>query len=517
VLKPVYLILIITLILIFCYVLITNVLGIIENIALVSIFIVFLSLIATYKYKISWKVLSEHYNVYKPYDLNENVINRKLTTVRNFNFKPLFPFIPFIIVTILILIKPHYLFPTTGDLDYHLLRAREIIDNPIHGLFYDYLINYPIGRSIGHPPLLHAILATLWYIGGVRFADAILSISQILLSVGIATWFASKKYGPVAGFFASFLVLAAPRPDNLGVIMPATYIPIIAVLVIYFMPQNSKATVTAAVIGLWTHMISIVIFPLLFLFNKKGRQYLKNWKMGLPIIFSVVFWLGYWIYFTGQPGPLSAFNPSTTTYCWTNLPGIFVLLIFGLPGMVILYKEKRTEFNLFFVYLITVMFLQLLIGDISRGFQYAAVPLAILSGLSIQRIYTYISHNYQKKFTALFMIMLFVPVILGSSNFLISSINIPYGWNQINIPFENKYSKLGKYVISSTEKDDVIWADSSISYKVAWMTGRPMSNKGMEYPDKPLNSSQNMNIYLHSDYFLIKDKNNMSEKQISFY
>lgn len=491
---------------------------ILENkLAIGSIFLVFLSLITVNKYKIPIKVLYKEDSSHPLYNFNEEVIDKALASFRNINFKPLFPFIPLIIVTILILIKPHYLFPTAGDLDYHLLRAREIIENPFHGLFYDYLINYPIGRPVGHPPLFHTILAALWYIGGVRFADAVMSIAQIILSMGIAIWFANEKYGFIAGFFAGLLVLAAPRPDNLGVIMPATYIPIIAVLVIYFMPKNSKAAAIATIVGLWTHMISIVIFPLLFLFNKNGRSYLRNWKIGLPIIFSLVFWIGYWIYFTGQPGPLNAFNPSITTYYWTNLAGIVVLLSFGIPGIIILYKEKRAEFNLFIVYFITVMSLQVLIGDISRGFQYAAVPLAILSGLSIQRIYNYISINYQKKFTALFMIVLFFPIILGASNFLISSINVPYSWNQTNIPFENKYCTLGEHIKTSTNKNDVIWADNSISYKIAWINGRAMSNKGLEYPNNPSNTHQNVNIYIHSDFFLIEYKNNTGEKQVPFY
>lgn len=282
------------------------------------------------------------------------------------------------------------------------------------------------------------------------------------------------------------------------------------------MPQNSKKAAITALIGLWTHMISIVIFPLLFLSNKKGRNYLKNWKTSLPIIFSVIFWLGYWIYFTGQPGPLNAVSPSLATHSWTNLFGAIILLFFGVPGLLILYREKKVEFNLFFVYIITIMFLQFLIGDISRGLQYAALPLAILSGLSIQRIYNYVSHNYQKKFTALFMVMIFIPVILGISNFLIFFVSHNYDWNEVDIPYENNYSALGTYITSTIDKNDVIWANNSISYKIAWMTGRPVSNKGMEYPDDPQNTHQNVNIYVHSDYFQIKDKNNISVTQIPF-
>jgi hypothetical protein len=427
----------------------------------------------------------------------------------------LIPFIPLILVVFLLLIKPHYLFPTTGDLDYHLLRAREILENPLKGIFYDYLISYPLGRPVGHPPLFHLILASLWYVCGIRIAHIILSLTQILLSICVATCFASKKYGTIAGFFAGILVLAAPLPDTLFVIIPATYIPILAVLTIYFMGKSGKKTAIIAILGMWTHMISIVVFPLLFLVDKKGGKYLKNWKISLPLFFSVAFWLGYWIYFTGQPGPISSIHPSFISEQFINLSGTLILMSLGIPGMIILYREKKPEFKLFFIYLVTVIFLQVLINDPYRGLQYAALPLAILSGLTMQRMYNYTSKNYRKSLSILFLIILFVPVLLGASNFLISSINVSYSWDELDVPFEHRYSALGNYIQNETGQDEAIWAENSISYKIVWITGRPVSTSGTNH-QKPVNAHRNMNIYECPTYFQIEDKNNISKKQIPF-
>jgi len=112
---------------------------------------------------------------------------------RNF-FRKIIPFIPLLAVLVLLIIKPYYIFPTTGDTDFHLIRAQEIIQNPLQGLFWDYLPYFPNGRALWHPPLFHSVLAFLWYLGGSRFAHSFLFVFHIILTVFVASWVAKKYY-----------------------------------------------------------------------------------------------------------------------------------------------------------------------------------------------------------------------------------------------------------------------------------------------------------------------------------
>ena len=168
------------------------------------------------------------------------------------------------------------------------------------GLFWNYLTYYPLGRAIWHPPLFHSIFAGLWYIGGVRFAYSIFCITQILTTVGIASWFANRYYGTVAGLFAGILALAAPRADILPVIMPAAYIPILVILTIHFLPKHKIKAFITSLIGIWTHLVGLFIFvPLFLIQDYKNRD---NRKMVLLLLPSIIFWAAYWTYFKDQAG-----------------------------------------------------------------------------------------------------------------------------------------------------------------------------------------------------------------------
>lgn len=88
-----------------------------------------------------------------------------------------------------------------GDTDFHLIRAREILINPFYGIYWDYLTYYPVGRALWHPPLFHTVFAFLWYLVGVRFANTIFVLTQIILTIIIASLIGKREYGVMAGFF----------------------------------------------------------------------------------------------------------------------------------------------------------------------------------------------------------------------------------------------------------------------------------------------------------------------------
>ena len=152
-----------------------------------------------------------------------------------------------------------------------------------------------MGRPIWHQPLFHAVYAFVWYLGGVRFAQSFMCIIQVLLTVGVASWIANKRYGVFAGFFAGFFALFIPAPSTLIAAIPATYVPILAVLTIYYMPQDKKKAFITSLLALWTHMVALVSFiPLFLVDNYKDKKNLKIIALLLP---SWLFWVGYWVLF----------------------------------------------------------------------------------------------------------------------------------------------------------------------------------------------------------------------------
>ncbi len=238
------------------------------------------------------------------------------------DLKILLPFVPLIITFVLLILKPYYIFPTESDLDFHLVRARDILENPNVGIFWNYLVYYPQGSALWHPPLFHLLYASLWWVGGVRFAHSFLCVLQILLTVGVASWIANKEYGIIAGFFSGMFALAAPLPDTLLVSMPATYIPILTVLTIYLLPKDKIKAFFTSFLGLWIHIIGLIVFIPLFLVD--GYKKRKNLKMIALLLPSWFFWVGYFIYFKDRTGATNQLNPSfhffsLVQFSWFNL------------------------------------------------------------------------------------------------------------------------------------------------------------------------------------------------------
>ena len=122
--------------------------------------------------------------------------------------------LPMIFALLWLFFNPYYLVVMGGDPGYNLPRAREIMESPSRGVFWDNLRCYPQGKAVNHQPLYHIIMAVLWYIGDVRFAFSMSAIIQIIATVGISTLFANR-YGTVAGVTAGFMSFFTMRSDTL--------------------------------------------------------------------------------------------------------------------------------------------------------------------------------------------------------------------------------------------------------------------------------------------------------------
>lgn len=428
------------------------------------------------------------------------------------SFKELFPYIPLIIIAIILLLKPYYFHIVHGDLIYHLVRAKEIILNPIQGLFWDYMVYSPSGRAIWHPPLFHAIFAFLWELGGVRFANAVMALFQVLITVFIATWISKKEYGYIAGFFAGIFVLVNPRGDIFFMPMPANFIPILAVLTIYFLPKNRFNAFITSLLGIWSHMIGLVIFiPLLAIDNLK-----KNIKYILILLPSALFWIGYWIYFKNNTGANNSIQSSLNVYAQTDFIALTIIMIFGILGLVFLYKIDKNRFKLILYYLISLITIQILFADISRGFQYIALPMAIMAGLSVQKVYEYANFRLKKEVLGNILILGILLISLIGSASSLALIHYNTSWSELDDPIESNYLPLITFINENTASNETLWAESPIADNVAWMSGRNISNGRYGMPRGFIQKNQRINICLENNSFVIKNKNNFTIKVIPF-
>ncbi len=427
---------------------------------------------------------------------------------------------------IVLILRPYFLFPVGGDTDFHLARAQEILQNPFWGLFWDNITYYPMGRPVWHQPLFNAVYAGLWYLAGVRFAHSFLCVFQVLLTVGVASWFANREYGIFAGYFAGLFSLAMPAPSTLTAAIPAAYIPILAVLTIYYIPQDKKKAFLASLVGLWTHMVALFCFiPLYLVDNYRDKTNLKIIALLLP---SWLFWAVYWVYFKDRLVTGGIFYTLTHLKLVPPHPGSYAFLIFlavfvlGIIGLYLLYNSNYRQFKLFTTYIVIVIFFSFFgfNGDFLRGFQFAALPMAILAGFAVERGYKNLSSNRNRLLSSLFLLLM---VFISMMGVVIFFSYLPNqhgkGWDALETPFEGEYAPLKDYIENSTSANQVVWTERELSEKVAWMTGRSVSN-GL-YSDNTyggtrgfVDQHQNINIYKSDGYVTVRDLNNNTIAQI---
>ncbi len=323
-----------------------------------------------------------------------------------------------------------------------------------------------------------------------------------------------------------FFSLAMPAPSTLTAAIPAAYIPILAVLTIYYIPQDKKKAFLASLVGLWTHMVALFCFiPLYLVDNYRDKTNLKIIALLLP---SWLFWAVYWVYFKDRLVTGGIFYTLTHLKLVPPHPGSYAFLIFlavfvlGIIGLYLLYNSNYRQFKLFTTYIVIVIFFSFFgfNGDFLRGFQFAALPMAILAGFAVERGYKNLSSNRNRLLSSLFLLLM---VFISMMGVVIFFSYLPNqhgkGWDALETPFEGEYAPLKDYIENSTSANQVVWTERELSEKVAWMTGRSVSN-GL-YSDNTyggtrgfVDKHQNINIYKSDGYVTVRDLNNNTIAQI---
>lgn len=260
--------------------------------------------------------------------------------------------------------------------------------------------------------------------------------------------------------------------------------------------------------GLWTYMMSIACFIPLFLADDlRDKNNLKIIALLLP---SWLFWLGYWIYYRDRlvtGGIFYSITHPAFLCADPTLPSFYIqtsIFLVGTVGLCMLYKNNYRQFKLFLTYILIVIIFSLFgfNGDFLRVLQFFSTSMAILASLTVQSGYRYLTKNYRFLISALFLFIVLFYSLLGMAIFVGSLPNKDSGnWENLNIPFEGFFSPLKSYIYNTTDVNQVIWSDKIIAEKLAWMTGRKVSNglyqdgvyggtKG--FHDQP----QDINIYI---------------------
>jgi hypothetical protein len=388
-------------------------------------------------------------------------------------------YLPLLLGTVVLIFKPYFLAPTYGDTEYHLLRAREILTNPIKGMFWDYLTFFPEGRAIWHQPLFHLSTAVLWKIGGVRFAHSIITVAQILLSVGIAIWFTKKYFGALAAIIAGILMLFPLRMDYLTTPLPSAYIvPLLLLTTHFILKKQLKWALISSLIAMWTHPVALIAFPILILLSD-----LRRYRYTILAALTWVFWVSYWIWFREETRTsiFSAFSfPSSSSIFGpiilpsgpfgTALNAHFLLFPLGILG-IWMYKSHIVT-RLIAWPLMSIIFAYILISDYPRISQYSALPLSVFSGCAVQKIYSNVGEKNRRN-------MAIGTLAAFSSSFLFFAPNIVTMETSADLTwwksFKN-YEFVNPIIVYTSQID--MQENCVTSYNVrdgerlAWMTGQ---------------------------------------------
>jgi hypothetical protein len=381
-------------------------------------------------------------------------------------------FFPYMLVVFVLLAVPYYLIsPQLGiDVNYHLARAVEIKQEPLRGLFSDYLTAYPVGRPAVHPPLFHTGLSFLLSAFEPRIAYTVLTFIGFLFTIYVAQrW--GLRYGSIAGVGASLLVLATPAPDMLALPAPSTFaIPLSFFSILFFVERRYLLGVLFVTLALWTHPLAVITFPTLLLFRFRDRQLWKS--ILLAAILSSPAYLSWLIKGLPYLTPVTLAPALAVGFPAWNYPlNLGILLVLAAGGVWLYRREEKVKILL--AYLLFSWAFWTFVQIPHRIAQNWTLPLAVLGGLFIERAYRIVKNNFYLLagiVIAVAVLSVFWVAEAGSKAF-----SAGIGWHSVNEPY-SPYENLANYVVSITQPDEPIYASTTISEVMVWLTGRPVAN-----------------------------------------
>lgn len=303
-------------------------------------------------------------------------------------------------------------------------------------IFVDSLVNAPWGNNINYPPLFHLLIASIGfsridYFQIARFMQPFLA-GFIVLSISYVSW---KMYGKIAGFFSGVLLLSSSLASRIFISIPENLALIFFPLSIYFYfkaitdKEYKNAILAGLILGIiaLTHQaatlclfisISTITLVLIIISIKSlSLEEIKNSikKYCIPYlicitaasIIAIIWWIpAIWntLTPTATTGKVMTSLIKTVSMSIYNYPktfGYYIIILATLGGFLALFRRK-TEDILILTWLVSMLILSKIyllgINVITyRVLIYALLPMSILAGYGVKRIFCFIK-EYKKEY-----------------------------------------------------------------------------------------------------------------------
>lgn len=400
-------------------------------------------------------------------------------TLKNKKYLIVLPALAALFIALIPTLK--YQWPLSWDIIYHIQYAQVYAH---YGFtLTDPLLEAPLGKKIGYPPLFHFLIVVLGNGLGLDFFQ-VARILQPILATSVVlsvSYVAQKFYGEVAGAGAGFLMLSSylvsrmvlPLPENLALI----FIPLAVYLYYHsFKNKNIKTAFFGGILFILvilTHQaatlcLSLIITSITIMELAIYRKIcvLKNFfSFLLPLIFIgitgvviIQIWAPQLMQNMMQQGITAVTGLSTSI---GNRPlGIFsylgnigfLVLVFSLIGGVTALKKYRWKDLVTLVWIISMILLSYAylfgISVISyRVLIYLLIPLCILGGYGISYSFHKLS-DYEifssiKVRTAFLVVIFALSIFSGvltveNSKIAVFGVETDYGVIQIAPPSESE-------------------------------------------------------------------------------
>lgn len=445
-----------------------------------------------------------------------------------------------------------YQWPLSWDIIYHIQYAQVYAH---YGFtLTDPLLEAPLGKKIGYPPLFHFLIIGIGNGLGLNFFQVARLLQPILATSVVlsVSYVAYKFYGEVAGAGAGFLMLSSylvsrmvlPLPENLALI----FIPLTVYL--YYHSIKNKNIKTAFfggvifIIIILTHQaatlcLSLIITSITIMELSIYREInvFKNFaSFLLPLIFMAIagviiiqIWAPQLIQNIIQQGITAVTGLSTSI---SNRPlGIFsylgnigiLVLIFSLIGGIAAFKKYHRKDLIIMIWIISMILLSYAylfgISVITyRVLIYLLIPLSILGGYGIS--YSFYKLSDYKMFSSIkvrtaFLVVIFALSIFNgvltveNSKIAVFGVGTDYGVVQIAPPSESEIDLANWFEKNGNKSRSIVISNHFTGIFLATKAMQPL-HYGFEY------FSTNKNVHIEGESIKISDLDGFMAEKIGY-
>jgi len=346
-------------------------------------------------------------------------------------------------------------FPLSWDIYTHINYALAYLHSGITNT--DYLLNAPVGKTIGYPPLFHFVLIIFSSVAGSNFLSGarILQVVLVVANVLTIVYVASKFHDGKTGLFAGLILISSFMFTRMFLPIPETLAMIFFTLAIYMyykatVESNYVCAVLAAILSLLTlltHfssfvylMVLLVVLMIIQSFNLKNFSGVKYYVYTMipVVLLGLIGLVGLLLVNSSHlsqvlSGMVSIVNNPFDLFMGQVAMGLeryikcvgVLSLIFGIVGLYYSFKKREFYFVSFWA-LVAFLFTNLHWFGVPvytfRLLLYLIVPLVILGGYALSNLadtFKTINRSYNR---ILVVAIIILSVMLCSIHLMDSSV-----------------------------------------------------------------------------------------------